>query len=336
MPNPVSEEVNIERAAILIMSLSTEQAAKILRHLGPKQIQKLGTAMAQLKGVEQGKLHTIMKTFIDEADKQTNIGVNNDEHIRKILYQALGEEKASGIVDRILQGANTKGLDTLRWMDPKTVAELIKNEHPQIQTIILSYLDPDQAGSVLNNFDEKVRLDLIMRIAKQDQIQPSALQELNAMIERQFNGTSGSQMHTVGGVKRAADIMNFLGSSSETAVLDGIKEKDPDLGQSIQDLMFVFENILELDDRSVQAVLKEISSDTLVLALKGADNAMRDKIFSNMSKRAGELLKDDLEAKGPVRLSEVENAQKEILGVARKLADAGEIVLGGKGGEPMI
>jgi flagellar motor switch protein FliG len=327
---------DLERAAIFIMSLSADQASKVLSHLGPKQIQRLGLAMAQLKGVEQLQLQSVLNNFLQEAEIHTSIGVNNDEHIRKVMYDALGEDKAGGVIDRILLGANTKGLDTLKWMDSRAVADIIRNEHPQIQTIVLSYLDADQAGEILGFFDERVRLDLMLRISNQESIQPAALQELNVIMEKQFLGNTGGQTRSVGGVKRAADIMNFLDSAVEADLLDGIKDRDPELGQTIQDLMFVFDNLIEVNDRGIQALLREISSEKLILALKGADAALKEKIFANMSKRAAELLRDDLEAKGPVKVSDVETAQKEILAIARRMSDAGEIVLGGKGVEQMI
>jgi flagellar motor switch protein FliG len=264
---------------------------------------------------------------------QTGIGINNDRYIRAMLNQALGEEKAKTLIDRILFSTNTSGLDTLRWMDPRQVAEVLRYEHPQIQAVVVAYLDPDQAAVVLTYFDEKVRLDILMRIAALDRIQPQALQELNDMFETQFAGSKASQSRTLGGVRSAANIMNYIETSLEAELLEGIKENDEGLASEISDLMFVFENLIDVDDRGIQVILREISTDSLVLALKGADTALQEKIFKNMSKRASELLRDDLEAKGPVRVSEVEDAQKEILNVARRLADEGEIMLGGSGEE---
>jgi flagellar motor switch protein FliG len=253
-----------------------------------------------------------------------------------VLVQALGEDKAGGMIDRILRGANTKGLETLKWMDPRAVAEIIRLEHPQIIAIVLSYLESDQAAEVLQYFPERVRVDVIMRIATIDGIQPVALAELNEIMEKQFSGNTNVKTSTVGGVKSAADILNFLDSSIEADIMDNIKEVDSDFGQQIQDLMFVFDNLLDVGDRDIQTILREISSDSLVLALKGADDELKEKIFKNMSKRAAEMLRDDLEAKGPVKLSDVESAQKEILAVARRLAEAGDISLGGSGGDEYI
>jgi flagellar motor switch protein FliG len=286
--------------------------------------------------VDKDKLNHVLKHTIDASDRQTNVGVGSDDYIRGVLVKALGEDKAGGVIDRILLGANTKGLDTLKWMEPRAISDLIRNEHPQIQSLVLSYIDSDQAGAVLEFFDERVRLDLMLRISSLESVQPGALQELNDIMEKQFSGNTGGKTRSVGGVKTTAGIMNFLDSQTEAQLMQQIKDKDPELAQKIQDLMFVFENLLEVDDRSIQALLREVSSETLILALKGSDATLRDKIFKNMSKRAAELLKDDLEVKGPVRISEVEAAQKEILATARRMAESGEMVLGGAGGEEMI
>ena len=262
--------------------------------------------------------------------------MGSDEYIRNMLTTALGADKAGGIIDRILLGRNSKGLEQLKWMDPRAVAELIRLEHPQIISIVLSFLDPDQAAGVLSEFPERVRTDVIMRIAALDGIQPAALQELDEILERQFSGGSNVKSSSLGGIKKAADILNFVDGSVESKVLEQITEADEELSQQIQDNMFVFENLNEVDDRGMQTLLREVSSDQLLLALRGAPEGLREKIFKNMSSRAAEMLKDDLEAAPPAKLSDVEAAQKEILTVARRLSDAGEINLGGSGGEEFI
>ncbi len=323
----------VDAAAILLMSLGEADAAQILKHMGPKEVQRVGTAMAQLKDVSQDQVEAVTGQFLEAVGGQTGMGIGADEYIRTMLTQALGEDKASSLIDRILIGGNTTGLDTLKWMEPRSVADVIRYEHPQIQAIVVSYLDPDQAAEVLTNFDDKVRLDVVMRVAALDTVQPQALQELNAILEKQFSGSSSTKTSKIGGVKRAADIMNFLDSGVEGELMDSIKEMDADLGGEIEDLMFVFDNLKEVDDRGIQALLREVSSDVLIIALKGSDEEMKEKIFKNMSKRAAELLRDDLEAKGPVKISEVEGAQKDILTIARRMADAGEISLGGAGEE---
>ncbi len=323
----------IDRAAILLMSLGESDAAEVLKHLGPKEVQRIGTSMSRLSNVQQDQVETVLADFLNSVGNQTGLGVGADNYIRNMLTQALGEDKASSLIDRILMGGNTKGLDTLKWMEGRQVADIIRYEHPQIQAIVVSYLDADHAAEVLRYFDEKVRLDIIMRITALDTVQPSALQELNDILERQFSGSSTSQSTAMGGTKRVADIMNYFDSSLEANLMESIKEVDEDLGAEIQDLMFVFANLIDVEDRAIQSILREISTDVLVVALKGADTALQEKVFKNMSKRAAELLRDDLEAAPPVRVSDVENAQKEILSVARRLADEGEIVLGGSGEE---
>ncbi|MBV1883776.1 MAG: flagellar motor switch protein FliG [Pseudomonadales bacterium] len=326
----------LQQSAILLMSLGEEEAAEVLKHMGPKEVQRLGHAMARLQNVTREQVEEVLGNFIEVVRDQTSLGVGSESYIKNMLVQALGEDKAGGLVDRILMGGNTSGLDTLKWMDSRAVSDIIRFEHPQIQAIVVAYLDPDQAAEVLAFMDERVILDIIMRIASIDSIQPQALQELNDILEKQFASATTSSSAKLGGIKCTADIMNFLDTSAESQLIESIKEIDEDLAQEITDLMFVFDNLKEVDDRGIQALLREVSSEVLILALKGADEEVQEKIFGNMSKRAAELLKDDLEAKGPVKVSEVESAQKEILSIARRMSDAGEIVLGGKGGEEMI
>lgn len=324
-----------ERAAILLLTLGEQYASEVLKHMGPKEVQKLGSSMAALSNVSKDQVGTVLSDFCTTVDNQTALGVGSDDYIRNVLISALGEDKASGVLDRILAGSNSKGLEALKWMEARSVAEIIRLEHPQIIAIVLAYLDSDQSAEVLALFPERVRVDVLMRVATLDGIQPSALHELDEIMERQFSGdnTSNVKSSSVGGIKTAANILNNMDTSIEAGLLEKVKEADGDLGQKIQDHMFVFENLLEVDDRGIQSLLREVSSENLLLALKGADQAMKDKIFKNMSKRAAEMLRDDLEAKGPVKLSEVEAAQKEILTVARRMADAGQLALGGSGEE---
>ena len=325
----------VDQAAILLMSLGEGDAAEILKHMGPKEVQRIGTAMSHLNNVQQAEVEVVLTNFLEDVRTLTGLGMGADSYIRNMLVTALGEDKANGLIDRILLGGNTTGLDTLKWMEARSVADIIRNEHPQIQAIVIAYLEPDQASEIMTYFPEKVRLDIMMRVASLDTVQPSALQELNDILEKQFAGNAASQTKAMGGYKVAAEIMNNLDSSIEAELMDAIKEVDEDMGTQIQDLMFVFDNLKEVEDRGIQALLREVSSEVLIVALKGADEGLQEKVFKNMSKRAAELLRDDLEAKGPVRVSEVETAQKEILTIARRMADSGEIMLGG-GGEQMI
>ncbi len=327
------ESESLNKAAIFLMSLASEDAAKLIKFLRPKEVQKLGEAMATLENVDNKTVNQIYNDFIVENETQTSIGLNKDEQIRKVMITALGEEKANSIIDKILVGSNTKGIETLKWMDPKQIAELIHIEHPQVQSIILSFLEPEQAAQVLMCLDEKVRLDLVLRISMQESIQPAALEELNKMMERQSATPKVVQPKPVGGIKCAASILNFVEPSVESDLMEALREKDEQLAGQIQDLMFIFENLLTVDDRGIQTLLREVKTETLVVALKGADQELKDKIFKNMSKRAAALLKDDLEAKGPVRISEVEKAQKEVLVIAKNLADEGKIMMGSKSEE---
>lgn len=326
---------NLERAAILLMSLGETDAAQVLKHMGPKEVQKIGLAMSQLQNVSRADVEEVLGDFLEDVGEQTGLGVGADSYIRRMLSEALGEDKANGLIDRILLGGNTTGLDTLKWMEPRAVADIIRFEHPQIQAIVLSYLDSDQSAEILRFFDPKVRLDVMLRVAALESVQPQALQELNDILEKQFSGSGGTQTTSMGGVKVVANIMNNLDSNVEGELMDAIKEIDEGLGEEIEDLMFVFDNLADLDDKDLQILLREIKPETLTLAMKGAEVRVQDKIFKNMSKRAAELLRDDLEAQGPVRVSEVESSQKEVLGVARRLADEGTINLA-SGGDEMV
>ncbi len=325
----------VDQAAILLLSLGEADAAEVLKHMAPKEVQRIGAAMTTLSNIQQSDVQMVMQNFMNEARTLTGLGMGSDNYIRNMLVTALGEDKANGLVDRILMGGNTTGLDTLKWMEARSVADIIRNEHPQIQAIVLAYLDPDQSAEVMTYFVEKVRLDIMMRIASLDTVQPSALQELNDILEKQFSGKGGARTKAMGGYKVAAEIMNNLDGTTESELMDSIREVDEDMSNQIQDLMFVFENLKEVDDRGIQQLLREVSSEMLIIAMKGADTDLQEKIFDNMSKRAAELLRDDLEVKGPVKMSEVEGAQKEILVIARRMAAAGEIMLGG-GGEEMV
>jgi len=325
-----------DRAAVLLLTLGEESASEVLKHMGPKEVQKVGSAMATMTNVGRVQVSEVLSNFSETVENQTALGVGAEDYIRTVMVGALGEDKAKGLMDRILLGSSTKGLEALKWMDARAVAELIRLEHPQIQAIVLSYLDNDHAAEVIKFFPERTRHDVLLRIATLDGIQPSALQELDEILERQFQGNQNVQSSSVGGIKAAADILNFVDSSLEGEIMDSIKDADAELGQQIQDLMFVFDNLIDVDDRGVQSLLREVSSDTLILALKGADEGMKEKVFDNMSKRAAEMMRDDLENKGPVRLSEVEGAQKEILAIARRMSESGELALGGKGAEQFV
>lgn len=328
-------EDGVLKSAILLMSIGEEEAAEVLKYLGPKEVQKIGMAMAGLENISRDQIQVSLHDFRTEAEERTTLGVGSDSYIRSILTKALGD-KATNLIDRILQGGDTSGIESLKWMDSASVAEMIKNEHPQIIATILVHLDYDQASEILAMFTERLRNDVMLRIATLDGVQPHALRELNDVLTKLLSGSDNIKKSKVGGVKAAAEILNFMGGAAESAIIGNIKEFDEELAQRIQDEMFVFEDVGKIDDRGIQLLLREIQSESLIVALKGATPEMREKIFKNMSQRAAEMLRDDLEAKGPVRLSEVEGEQKEILKIVRRLADEGQIVLGGKGEESFV
>jgi len=330
------DEAGLEDAAILLMSLGEEEAAEVFRHLAPKEVQRLGETIAKMKAVSHEKVDGVLERFTAVASEQSILVANNDEYVKNVLRKALGDDKANLLLDRILQGSDISGIESLKWMDPGSVAELLRNEHPQIVAAILVHLDHDQASSILKLFVERQRNEVLVRIATLDGIQPSALKDLNDVMSRMLSGAERTKKSNLGGVKAAAEILNMLCSSIETAVLDYVREADNELAQKIMDNMFIFDDLNKVDDKGIQALMKEVQSESLVVALKGASPELREKIFRNMSSRAAETLKEDLEGRGPVRLSEVEAEQKEILKIVRRLADEGQIVLGGGGDEQLI
>lgn len=330
MASDSAQLVGTSRAAVFLMSLGEEAASTVLKHLGPKEVQSIGSAMATLASVSKAQLNQVVSEFNSVVEEQTGIGIGSEDYLRNVLVKSLGEERARSLTDRILVGSNSAGLESLKWMDGRAVADMIRNEHPQIIAIVVSYLDSDHGAVVLGHLPDRVRADVVMRIASLESINPSALQELDEIIERQFAGNSTGKQSVVGGLKRAADILNFMDTSSEEAILGSIREQDEQLSASIQELMFTFENLLDLDDRAVQRLLREVSSDDLVAALKGATAEIRQLVIRNMSKRAAEVLEEDMEARGPMRVSDVEAAQKAILSTVRRLAEDGEIAVGGE------
>ena len=326
----------IGRAAVLLRSLGEEEAAEVFKHLAPKEVQKLGEAMSKIDKVTRENMESVLDRFVAEAAQQTSLNGDSPDYIRSVLVKALGDDKAKYILDRILQGSDTSGIESLKWMDPAMVAELIRNEHPQIIASILVHLDHDQAAGILDQFTDRLRNDTMLRIATLDGIQPSALKELNDTLAKVLAGNDNIKKTTLGGVRAAAEILNFLGNTQETAVIESVREFDAELAQKILDEMFVFDNLTDLEDSAVQLVLREVQSESLVVALKGANETVREKIFTNMSQRAGEMLRDDLESKGPVKVSDVEAEQREILKIVRRLAEEGQIALGAKGDEAYV
>src|SRR5450631_272516 len=327
------DEQGLENAAILLMSLGEEEAAAVFKHLSPKEVQGLGETITKMKSIAREKVDSVLEMFNRVAGEQSHLVSDTDEYVKSVLRRALGDDKANLLIDRIMQGGDTAGIESLKWMDPVSVGELLRVEHPQIVAAILVHLDFEQAANVLKTFPERQRNEVLVRIATLDGIQPSALKDLNEVMGLVLAGGDRSRKTSLGGVKAAAEMINLMGNSVETAVLDYIREADNDLAQKIMDNMFTFDDLAKIDDKGIQSLLKEVQSESLVIALKGATPEMREKVFKNMSTRAAETLREDLESRGPVRVSEVEAEQKEMLKVVRRLSDEGQIVLGGSGGD---
>jgi flagellar motor switch protein FliG len=318
------------------MSLGEEEAAEVFKHLAPKEVQRLGETIARLKTVSRERVDRVIGRFDELAASESMLVQDSNEYVKSVLRKALGDDKANLLIDRILQGSDVTGIESLKWMDPQSVGELLRNEHPQIVAAILVHLEPDQAAEIMKHFLERQRNEVMVRIATLDGIQPAALRDLNEVMSKVLAGGERSRKSTLGGVKSAAEILNLMGSNVETAVLDFVRESDHDLAQKIMDNMFTFDDLEKIDDKGIQALMKEVQSESLVVALKGATPALKEKIFRNMSSRAAETLREDLDGRGPVRLSEVEAEQKEMLKTVRRLADEGQIVLSGGGDEAFV
>jgi flagellar motor switch protein FliG len=329
-------ESGVIRSAILLMSIGEEVAGEVFKHLSPTEVKKLGQVMAKLSNVNRGQVADVLREFRQDAEQQTGIGADSEQYVRSVLARALGGNGDSALIDRILQARNNSGIESLKWMDADAVAELIQNEHPQIIATILVHLEPDQASAILTLLSERVRNDVMLRIATLEGVQPGALRDLNEVLAQLLSGADAFQKSSRGGVEAAAEILNYLEDSVEASVSSHIRQTDAALAQRIQDKMFAFDHLVDLDDRAVQSLLREVHSDTLIVAMKGASEQLKDKIFKNMSGPAAEMLRDDLEAKGPVRLSRVEAEQREILHLVQRLAEQGQIVLEGRGARGLV
>ncbi len=321
------DDQGLNDAAVFLMSLGEEEAAEVFKHFSPKEVQKLGEAIARMRSVSHDKVNEVVLKFTNAAAAQSLLVSDTSDYVRSVLRRALGDDKASLLIDRILQGGDVSGIESLKWMDPLSVAELLRNEHPQIIAAILVHLDYEQAAAVLKQFTDRQRSEVMLRVATLEGIQPVALKDLNEVLFKVLAGGDKIRKTSLGGVKTAAEIINLLGSNIESSVLESISSHDPELAQKIMDKMFVFEHMVKLDDRSIQVVLREVASETLIVALKGASGELLNKFLNNMSKRASAALKEDLEARGPLRLSEVEEQQKEIIKIVRRLADEGQVVI---------
>ena len=322
------DDRGLNDAAILLVSLGEEEAAEVFKHLTPKEVQKLGETIARMRGVTREKVDFVIDRFTSDAASQSLLVDDASDYVRSVLKRALGDDKAALLIDRIMQGGDISGIESLKWMDPLSVAELLRGEHPQIVAAILVHLEYEQAAAVLMQFPDRARSEVMLRVATLEGIQPTALKDLNEVLFKVLAGGDKVRKTSLGGVKTAAEMLNQMGGNADVAVLDTIRNYDPELAQKIMDKMFVFDDLVKLDDRSVQLVLREVVSETLIVALKGGSMEVRDKILANMSMRAAESLREDLEGRGPMRLSEVEAQQKEILKVVRRLVEEGQVTIG--------
>lgn len=326
----------IERAAILLLSMGEKNAAEVLKHLEPRQVQKVGVAMSTMHAVSKAKMHDVIIEFITAIEDQTSLAVDTETYLRSILTEALGEENATPFMDRILVSDKESGINRLKWLDGRLIADVIRNEHPQIIATILLHLDSEQTAEVIGYFSAEKRAEVLLRMCNIETVKPEAISEIGQVIEKQLSGQKTGKSASVGGIKSVADIINYLDGAMEEDVFAKIRAWDEGLSDKIRDKMFVFENLVEMDNRSVQTLLRDVTNEQLKLALKGTTEIIKEKIYANMSKRAADLLRDDIETQGPVKVSEVEAAQREILALARKLGEEGKISLGSKGGEEMI
>jgi flagellar motor switch protein FliG len=327
------QDEGINDAAILLMSMGEEAAAEVFKHLSPKEVQKLGEAIAKTRVVPKEKVEAVVDKFIGVAASQSLLVSDSGDYVRSVLKRALGDDKAALLIDRILQGGDVSGIESLKWMDSLSVAELLRLEHPQIVAAILVHLDYDQAADVLKHFTDRHRNEVMLRVATMEGIQPVALKDLNEVLYKVLAGGDKVRKASLGGVKTAAEMINFLGASMEGTVLESIRSYDKDIAQKIMDKMFVFDDVSKLDDKGIQMLLREITADSLLVALKTASQELKERFLSNMSTRAAETLREDMESQGPMRLSEVEGQQKEIIKIVRRLADEGQIMLAGSGGD---
>jgi len=325
-------DAGLEDSAILLMSLGEEEAAEVFKHLSPREVQSLGETISRMTSVPKERLDKVLEKFSVRASEQSGLVSDTNGYVRSVLKKALGDDKADMLIDRIMQGGDIAGIESLKWMDAPSVSELLRNEHPQIVAAILVHLEHEQAALVLKGFTERHRNEVLIRVATLDGIQPSALKELNDVMGRMLASGDKVRKTSLGGAKPAAEMINLLGTNIETSVLDYIREADNDLAQKIADNMFTFDDVEKIDDKGIQALLKEVQTESLVIALKGASATLREKILKNMSTRAAETLKEELETRGPVRVSEVEAEQRELMRTVRRLADDGQITLGGSGG----
>ena len=335
MTEALREEIegltSTDRAAVLLLLLGEQEAANIIKYMDPKEVQRIGAAMVSAADMSQEAVNFVLDEFVSTLKNQTSLGLGTSDYVEDVLRRALGEDKAASVMGRILPGQASKGLDILKWMDARAIADMVRNEHPQVIAIILSVLEFEVAADVLQFLPQAVRPEIMQRVAALETVQPAAMLELESIMKKQFSNNSSARSSSVGGVKQAAKIMNFVKVDMESQIMEGLSNLDEDIMLQIQDNMFTFENLVDVDNRAIQTIMRNVDQDLLMTALKGASEFVKEKFFDNLSSRARVMFIDDMEAKGPLRISDVEEAQKNIMRTARKLSDAGELVLAGRG-----
>ena len=329
----LAEITNVQRAAVLMLLLGEDLASNIISYLDPKEVQELGAAMVSVADMSQEAVNAVLDQFVDLLKRQTSLSLGTTEYVETVLKRALGPDKASSVLSRIMPNRASRGLEILQWMDARAIAEMIKTEHPQVTAIILSVLEAEVAADVLAYLPNDTRPEVIQRVASLDTIQPSAMEELESIMKKQFSNNASSSSSSFGGVKAAAKIMNFTKVELEGPILQGVGQIDEELALRIQDNMFSFENLAAVDNRGIQAIMRAVEPDMLMTALKGAADVVKDKFLDNMSSRARGMFVDDMEAKGPLRMTEVEDAQKKVMRAARKLSEKGELILSAGGAD---
>ena len=334
--DPFERLTGTQKSAILMMLLGEDEASEIIRNLSPKEVQHLGSAMYSVQGLDQDTVNKVLDEFLEIIKQQTSLGLGSDSYIRNVLTKALGTDKAQSVLGRITPTSSNRPIEILDWMDARAIAEMVLDEHPQIISLIISYLEPSVGADVMNMLPVDLQADVIRRVATLETVQPDALRELEMVMQRKFAANTSLRASQVGGVKAAAALMNFTQQDTEQRIMKVLGKDDKDLMQAIQENMFLFENLIESDDRSLQTLLRSVETEDIVVAMKGADEALRDKLFACMSSRAAANIMDEMEALGPVRLTEVQDAQKAIINVARRLSDEGAMVLAGRGGDDFV
>ncbi|MBI3802996.1 MAG: flagellar motor switch protein FliG [Nitrospirae bacterium] len=318
-----------DKTAILLLTLGEDVASEVMKHLDPKEVRKISATIAKLSDISQEEIDSVWSDFATHASAGAAPKLGGRDYLQRVLTKALGHERAAKVMSDFPASEET-GLDELKWTEPKALSGLLRAEHPQTIALILTHLDPAQGGQILMQFPEELRADIGLRMATIEEIPPGMMKEITEALHGELQFVGGTPGKKVSGVKLVADLLNQVDQATEQAILTSISQNNPELAEKISQLMFTFDDLIQLDDRGMQEMLKEVSKDALAVALKAAKEAVKQKIFKNMSERAVQLLTEDMEARGPVKVSEVEKTQQAIIKIVRRLSEEGKIALGGK------